>query len=146
MLCAQIPDLAIQTDPSPAEESLVGIDTWFWVEGCARWRRLRQASVPGINVVATATPGAVRIDFGDGTIAECTGAGVEYTAGGTSDCTHSTRWRNVHDHRHGAVDGHYTVNGQGPFTISTAVPRTDTFVLPSTRRRPSTRGTARSDP
>ena len=83
---SQIPALSISTNPE--DDSLVAIDTWFWVDGVPPQGVSASASVPGIAVVATASPGAVRIDFGDGTSAECTGAGVEYTAGASSDCTH----------------------------------------------------------
>ena len=128
---AQIPSLSIQTDPSALEESLVGIDTWFWVEGVPEGGVSASASVPGINVVATATPGAVRIDFGDGTVDECTGGGTEYTAGGTSDCTHEYQVADTYTITATVLwTGSYTVNGQGPFPITTAVPRTDSFVLP----------------
>jgi hypothetical protein len=126
-----IPDLQISTNPDPEDESLVGIDTWFWVEGVPENGVTAEAHVPGINVVATATPGAVRINFGDGTSDECTGAGVEYSAGATSDCTHEYQVADEYTVTATVLwTGTYTVNGQGPFPITTAVPRTDTFYLP----------------
>jgi hypothetical protein len=127
---AGIPQLQISTNPAPPNDSLVGIDTWFWVDGVPDGGVSARASVPGIQVVATATPGAVRIDFGDGTTAECTGGGTEYAAGATSDCTHE--YQVAGDYTITATvlwTGTYTVNGQGPFEIGTAVPRTDSFAL-----------------
>jgi hypothetical protein len=125
---SQIPALSISTNPE--DDSLVAIDTWFWVDGVPPQGVSASASVPGIAVVATASPGAVRIDFGDGTSAECTGAGVEYTAGASSDCTHEYQVAGEYTITATVLwTGSYTVNGQGPFPITTAVPRTDSFPL-----------------
>ena len=128
---SQIPALSISTNPE--DDSLVAIDTWFWVDGVPPTTvSRRQRSVPGIAVVATAYPGGVC--GSTSATAPAPSARVPastYTAGATSDCTHE--YQVAGDYTITATvlwTGTYTVNGQGPFPITTAVPRTDTFNLP----------------
>ncbi len=112
---------------SPSGRSLVGVPTWFWVDG-ADDVVAATASVPGMSVTATASPGAVRFDLGDGTTMECAGRGTPYEAGATSDCTH-TYERAGHYTVTSTIlwTGTYTVNDAGPFPIANAVARTATL-------------------
>lgn len=125
---AEIPTQTIET--SPDGEAMVAIDTWFWVDGVPSEGETATASVPGITVVASATPGGVNYDLGDGTTLECTGTGTPYSPGATSDCTHQYQTAGVYPITSTILwTGTYTVNGQGPFPIETAVARTATFDL-----------------
>lgn len=126
---AEIPTQTVET--SPDGEAMVAIDTWFWVDGVPPEGETATASVPGIEVVATASPGGVNYDLGDGTTLECSGTGTPYSPGATSDCTHDYQSAGVYTITSTILwTGTYTVNGQGPFPIETAVARTATFDLP----------------
>lgn len=46
---------------------------------------MASASVPGVEVVATARPGGVHFDFGDGASLECDGPGVAWSPGATNE-------------------------------------------------------------
>jgi hypothetical protein len=123
-----IPTQMIRT--SPGTDAMVAIPTWFWVDGVPVEGVSATASVPGINVVATATPGGVNYDFGDQTTKQCAGSGTPYAPGASSDCTHD--YQRAGNYTITATilwTGSYTVNGQGPYPITTAVPRTDTIIL-----------------
>lgn len=127
-MLTQVPTHSIETNPSAA--GMVAIPTWFWVTGVPEGGVEATASVPGISVVARATPGAVTYEFGDGASLECTGGGTPYAVGATSDCTHDYQRAGTYTITSTILwTGTYTVNGQGPFPISTAVPRTDSFTL-----------------
>ncbi len=127
-MLTRVPTHSIETSPSAA--AMVAIPTWFWVTGVPEGGVAATASVPGITVVASATPGGVEYDFGDGTSMECSGGGTPYSPGATSDCTHDYQRSGTYTITSTILwTGTYTVNGQGPFPITTAVPRTDTFEL-----------------
>ena len=127
-MLTQVPTHSIETNPSTT--GMVAIPTWFWVTGVPETGVQASASVPGIRVVATATPGAVNYDFGDGTSLECSGGGTPYSPGTTSDCTHDYQRSGTYTITSTILwTGTYTVNGQGPYPITTAVPRTDSFTL-----------------
>jgi hypothetical protein len=125
---AGIPTQTIRTNPQP--EAMVAIDTWFWVEGVPSGGVTASASVPGISVTATARPGGVDYDFGDGASRECSGTGVPYSPGATSDCTHDYQ-RAGHYTVTSTIrwTGTYTINGAGPNPIESSVARTDSFEL-----------------
>jgi hypothetical protein len=128
-MLAGIPQHTIETNPDIT--GLVAIDTWFWIEGGGLEPVSATASVPGVTVVATAEPGGVEFDFGDGTTGQCEGAGTPYSEGATSACTHeyqaagtytvtaTIRWT-----------GSYTVNGGAPVPIETVAERTASDDLP----------------
>ena len=126
---ALIPTQTIRT--SPGAEGLVGLDTWFWVDGVPEQGVSATASVPGMEVAATARPGGVHFELGDRTVLDCEGTGVPWSPGATSDCTHSYN-RAGHYTVTSTIlwTGTYTLNGAGPYEITTAVPRTDSFELP----------------
>jgi len=127
-MLASIPQHTISVNPTGP--SLVALDTWFWVDGGAIEPVEVTASVPGISVVATAEPGGVTFDFGDGTSLECEDFGTPYVEGATSDCTHAFDEAGTYTVTATIVwRGSYTVNGGAPIPIETGVQRTATFPL-----------------
>jgi hypothetical protein len=127
-MLASIPQHTISVNPTGP--SLVALDTWFWVDGGAIEPVQAVASVPGVTVVATAEPGGVTFDFGDGTSLECEDFGTPYAAGASSDCTHAFDGAGTYSITATIVwRGSYTVNGGAPIAIETGVERTATFTL-----------------
>jgi hypothetical protein len=125
---AEIPTQTIET--SPQTEAMVAIPTWFWVEGVPTEGVTASASIPGVTVTATASPGGVEYDFGDGTTLACQGIGTPYADGATSDCTHTYERAGTYTVAATILwTGTYTVNGGPPQPIETAVARTATFDL-----------------
>ena len=125
-MLASIPDHSISM--APRAESMVAVDTWFWITGAATEPTDPVvASVPGVTVVATAEPGGVTFDLGDGATLECEDFGTPYAAGATSDCTHP--YDEAGTYTVTATigwTGSYTVNGGAPIPIETAVQRSAT--------------------
>ena len=80
---------------NPAGDQLVNLPTWMWLS--SGWAPVSAtASVPGVSVTATATPGSVTWSMGDGSTVVCRGAGTPYTAGTdpaapSPDCGHVYR-------------------------------------------------------
>ena len=113
---------------APEVTSMVAVDTWFWIDGAATEALPPvTASVPGTRVVATAAPGGVTFDLGDGTSLECDDFGTPYAPGATSDCTHA--YDEAGTYTVTATigwTGSYTINGGPPIPIETAVQRTAT--------------------
>lgn len=125
-MLAGIPDHAIET--SPADASLVAVDTWFWVTGEATTPQQAIASVPGTTVVATAEPGGLHLDFGGGEPLDCGDFGVPWSAGATSECVHAFQTAGIHQVTASILwRGSYTIDGGAPIPIETAVERTTTF-------------------
>lgn len=63
---------------SPAEQQLVTLPTWLWLERGA-WRKASAtASVPGVSVTAVARPTSVVWSMGDGGSKVCHGPGTPY--------------------------------------------------------------------
>ncbi|WP_257231871.1 hypothetical protein [Streptomyces sp. Rer75] len=63
---------------SPADEQLVTLPTWLWLERDA-WRKVTAtASVPGVSVTAVARPTSVEWSMGDGGSEVCHGPGTPY--------------------------------------------------------------------
>lgn len=73
---------------SPDVRGIVGLDTWLWLAP-ATFGELRGSSAEGL--VAVAEPNGTAWTTGDGGSVSCTGPGVPYAEGGTSDCTHTYR-------------------------------------------------------
>lgn len=66
---------------SPADEQLVTVPTWLWLERGA-WRKVSAtASVPGVSVTAVARPVSVDWSMGDGGSRVCHGPGTPYRPG-----------------------------------------------------------------
>ena len=128
-MLAAIPQHTIET--SPEVRGLVRVDTWFWIDGEMLEPVTATASIPFMTVVATAEPGRVQFDFGDGTSGECAGSGTPWSEGATSDCTHSYE---VAGHYEVTATlewtGSYTVNGGAPVAIDEVATRTATLSLP----------------
>lgn len=127
-MLAAIPEHSIGVNPEP--EAMVAIDTWLWVDGVSREPVVATASVPGVEVVATAEPGGVHFDFGDGTSLECDGPGSEWSQGATSDCTHRFDVAGHYTITATIIwSGSYTINGGPPVPLDTVVTRSATFDL-----------------
>jgi hypothetical protein len=125
-MLADIPDHEISL--SPQARSLVAIDTWFWIDGAATEPMPPvTAWVPGVTVVATAEPGGVTFELGDGTTLECEDFGTPYAEGATSDCVHAYEVAGVYTVT-ATIEwtGSYTVNDGPPIPIETSVQRTAT--------------------
>lgn len=125
-MLANIPDHSISMSPQAA--SMVKVDTWFWITGAATEPTDPVvARVPGVTVVATAEPGGVTFDLGDGATLECEDFGTPYTAGASSDCTHPYDVAGTYTVTATiGWTGSYTVNGGAPIPIETAVQRSAT--------------------
>ena len=67
----------VQTSPSADDDQLVGVPTWLWV-GDAWAPRSATASLPGVSVTVTATPGSVVWDMGNGDRVVCQSPGTAY--------------------------------------------------------------------
>lgn len=115
---------------NPAVDSMVAIDTWFWVDGGAVEPVSATAFVPGVTVVATAEPGGVSFDLGDGNTLECDDFGTPYAPGASSTCTHAYEAAGTYTITATILwQGSYTINGGAPIPIETGVERTATFTL-----------------
>ncbi|WP_275560537.1 hypothetical protein [Streptomyces sp. 5-6(2022)] len=76
---------------SPADEQLVTLPTWLWLERSA-WRRVTAtASVPGVSVTAVARPTSVDWSMGDGGSKVCHGPGTPYRPSEASKPTSNPR-------------------------------------------------------
>jgi len=130
-MISEIGDPDLETNPEV--ESLVGLHTWFWVDGSSLAAREATASVPGITVVATATPSSIRFQFGDGTGMECPGGGTPWTPGtpeGPSDCSHVYETAGVYAVTAGVLwTGTYSVNGGPPTPIGSSIVRDNALDL-----------------
>ncbi|SFK89050.1 hypothetical protein SAMN05421835_1424 [Amycolatopsis sacchari] len=86
----KLPSPAISANP--AGDQLVNLPTWMWLS--SGWGPVSTtASVPGVSVTATATPGFVTWSMGDGSTVVCNGAGTPYSVGTdpaapSPDCGH----------------------------------------------------------
>lgn len=81
---------------SPVGEQLVSLPTWLWIEPGLWSPRSATASVPGVSVTATATPGKVTWSMGDGSSVVCRGPGTPFSSGGdprreSPDCGYTYR-------------------------------------------------------
>ncbi len=108
----------IATSPSPATASLVGIDTWFWLDG-GMVPVAETISVLGgaITVTLTARPVSVTFATGDGATVACPDGGRPYAPGATSSCTH------VYERSSAGQEGDVypvtaTVTWEGAYTVN----------------------------
>jgi hypothetical protein len=69
-----LPDLA--TAPPVGGTQLVGLPIWFWSN--THFPTSVTATIPGLSATLTATPGALRVDLGDGTSLTCADGGTRY--------------------------------------------------------------------
>lgn len=74
-----LPSVVIRVNP--AADQLVGLPSWFWVDG-GSWRpQSATASVPGLSVTATAVPVRTVWSTGDGASVGCAGPGTPWRFG-----------------------------------------------------------------
>ncbi|GAA3041052.1 hypothetical protein LV79_003801 [Actinokineospora globicatena] len=66
---------------SPAQNQLVRLPTWLWVDRAAWAPVTASASVPGVSVTATARPISLTWSMGDGTTVTCNGPGDPLVGG-----------------------------------------------------------------
>ncbi|MEU6573614.1 hypothetical protein [Streptomyces sp. NPDC046805] len=70
--------LSPQIKANPADEQLVNLPTWLWLDR-GDWRDVSAtASVPGVSVRAVARPSSVVWTMGDGNSVTCKGPGTPY--------------------------------------------------------------------
>lgn len=84
-----LPQPEIGLAPAPGTTALVGLPVWLWVEDQTWSEVSRTAAAGSVSVTATATPDRVEWVMGDGSSVTCHNAGLPYTSGGTSSCTHT---------------------------------------------------------
>ena len=118
----EIPTQTINSNPTTA--AMVAIPTWFWVDGVPADGVSATVSIPGVSVTATASPGGVQYDFGDGTSLQCEGSGTPYAPGATSDCIHD--FETAGNYQITATilwTGTYSINGGAPSVDAAIVAR-----------------------
>jgi hypothetical protein len=93
----QLAPPTVRTAPGAGQVGLVNMPVWLWVEKSENtWGPIvRQASVPGLTVTATAKVTAVDWSMGDGKTVRCDGAGTPYRKSygikASPDCGHLYR-------------------------------------------------------
>ncbi len=83
-------------EANPAGDKLVNLPTWLWLDRGSWGARQATAAVPGVSVMAVATPQSVSWAMGDGGTVSCQGPGTPFTTGGDAsaaspDCGHTYR-------------------------------------------------------
>lgn len=113
-----------EIESSPANEQLVGLPTWLWLDREGWGSVSATASVPGVSVTATARPVSVDWAMGDGNSVTCKGPGTPYDAmrqkqaspSSTSpDCGHTYRTSSA-----GQPDNAYPVSATVHWTVTWA--------------------------
>ncbi|MCX4750568.1 hypothetical protein OG455_34535 [Kitasatospora sp. NBC_01287] len=91
----ELPKPVVRMSPVETARQVVGVPSWLWVES-SLWKPVESsAEVPGVEVVATATPSSVTWELGDGTVpVVCRGPGTPYGPGSdpdgeSPDCGHT---------------------------------------------------------
>ncbi|WP_435107142.1 hypothetical protein [Nocardiopsis synnemataformans] len=94
---------SISMSPSADSPVLVRVPVWMWI-GTEDWQEeTATATVPGGSVTVTATPSSTSWSMGDGTTADCEGAGTAYDpqehdpAEESPDCGHTYTLIGTHD-------------------------------------------------
>ncbi|WP_194920152.1 hypothetical protein [Catenulispora rubra] len=91
-----LPKPVISSNPPVGSPQWVGVPTWAFLPRSVWAPVSASAEVPGMRVLATATPVSVTWDFGDGTSTVCAGPGTPFTPGtdpkaSSPDCGHTYR-------------------------------------------------------
>ena len=73
-----LPALVISLNPAPPRAQLVALPTWVWVNPGSWHPRSATASVPNLSITATATPVALVVSPGDGSLVTCRGPGTAW--------------------------------------------------------------------
>jgi hypothetical protein len=79
---------AVGTSPTPALNSMVGIETWLWLEGGASPATQTITDGP-LSVTVRATPVGITWDPGDGGAVECSDGGANIGIADTNTCHHT---------------------------------------------------------
>jgi len=79
---------AVGTSPTPALNSMVGIETWLWLEGGASPATQTITDGP-LSVTVRATPVGITWDPGDGGAVECSDGGANIGVADTNTCHHT---------------------------------------------------------
>lgn len=91
-----LPKPVIGSNPPVGSPQWVGVPTWSFLPASLWTAVSARAAVPGMSVTATATPGSVTWDYGDGTSTTCSGPGTPFAPGtdpkaSSPDCGHTYR-------------------------------------------------------
>lgn len=91
-----LPKPVIGSNPPVGSPQWVGVPTWSFLSKSLWTAVSAKAEVPGMAVIATATPVSVTWDYGDGTSTVCVGPGTPFTQGAdpkaaSPDCGHTYR-------------------------------------------------------
>lgn len=111
---------------NPSGPTLVGFDTWLWLERIPENSvedpvESEVISVPGIEVQAFAWSSAVHWDMGDGSVVDCPDAGVPYVAGGPPDQTTTCSYpyqRSSAGQPEGGYQGAVSIVWTGRYTVN----------------------------
>lgn len=114
----RLPSPRIQA--SPADEQLVNLPTWLWLERGGWGAVSATASVPGVSVTAVARPTSVDWTMGDGHSVTCTGPGTPYGASASPkspspDCGYTYRTTSA-----GRPDSAFAVSATVHWTVTWA--------------------------
>jgi len=109
-----------QIQASPAEEQLVNLPTWLWLDRGDWGSVSATASVPGVSVTAVARPKSVVWTMGDGKSVTCRGPGTPYGSSATPkspspDCGYTYRTSSA-----GQPDSAYAVSATVHWTVTWA--------------------------
>jgi hypothetical protein len=84
--------------PDPAGSGLVGLPVWMWTaQNAQTWGPAEaRASVPGLEVIATARASYINWNMGDGTVVRCNSPGAPYIPSygdqNSPSCGHKYLW------------------------------------------------------
>lgn len=109
-----------QIEANPADEQLVNLPTWLWLDRGDWGAVSATATVPGVSVRAVARPTSVVWTMGDGSSVSCTGAGTPYGSrtspkSASPDCGYTYRTSSA-----GQPDSAYAVSATVHWTVTWA--------------------------
>lgn len=109
-----------QIQANPADEQLVYLPTWLWLDSGDWGSVSATASVPGVSVTAVARPTSVVWTMGDGSSVTCAGAGTPYGSSRSPttpspDCGYTYRTSSA-----GQPDSAYAVSATVHWTVTWA--------------------------
>jgi hypothetical protein len=105
-------------EANPADEQLVNLPTWLWLDR-GSWEPVSAtASVPGVSVTATARPTSITWTMGDGGTVTCRGPGTPYGAGGSPKSASPTCGYTYHSSSAGQPGRAYAVSATVHWTVT----------------------------